>query len=101
MEENTVRANEIEAIEPEVDTEVENEEVYESSNGGGIVAGIVGGFLAYAAISGAKKLATFVAAKLAERKRRAKDKNGEADSELTEVTDEEQTDSEEEAPEEG
>lgn len=99
MEENTVRVDEIEEVETEVDNEVEVEEVPESSNGGGIVAGIVGGFLAYAAISGAKKLAAFVVRKLAERKmRKTEAGDGVFDAEFTEITDE-QADSEEEDPE--
>ena len=67
MEENTVRVNEIEEFEPE--TEVD--EAVESSNGGAFVAGIVGGFLAYAMIGGAKKAIAFVQTKLAERKQKA------------------------------
>lgn len=67
MEDNTVRVNEIEEIEPE--TEVD--EAVESSNGGAFVAGIVGGLLAYAVIGGVKKAAAFVQAKLAERKQKA------------------------------
>lgn len=67
MEENTVRVNEIEELEPE--TEVD--EAVESSNGGAFVAGIVGGFLAYAMIGGAKKAIAFVQTKLAERKQKA------------------------------
>ena len=55
MEENTVRVNEIEEFEP----------------GGAFVAGIVGGFLAYAMIGGAKKAIAFVQTKLAERKQKA------------------------------
>ena len=67
MEENTVRVNEIEEFEPE--TEVD--EAVESSNGGAFVAGIVGGFVAYAMIGGAKKAIAFVQMKLAERKQKA------------------------------
>lgn len=67
MEENTARVDEIETLEPE--TEVA--EVPESYNGGAFVAGIVGGFLAYAVIGGAKKLTTFVQMKWAERSRKA------------------------------
>lgn len=91
MEDNTVRANEIE----EVETDNELEEAPESSNGGAFVAGIVGGFLAYAAISGGKKLRTFIVAKLAERRRKEKTKGDMVDVEFTEVSDE-QEDSEEE-----
>ena len=67
MEENTVRTNEIEEFEPDVDVE----EATESSTGGAFVAGIVGGFLAYAFIGGAKKAVAFVQTKLAERKQKA------------------------------
>lgn len=64
MEDNTVM-NEIEEIQTvdEVATAPE-----ESSNSGAFVAGIVGGFLAYAFVSGAKKLAGIVGAKLEERR---------------------------------
>ncbi len=64
MEENTAKVNEIEEYEPE--TEVIEDS--ESSSGGAFVAGIVGGFLAYAVIGGAKKLSVYVRMKWAERK---------------------------------
>ncbi len=64
MEENTAKVNEIEEYEPE--TEVIEDS--ESSSGGAFVAGIVGGFLAYAVIGGAKKLSVYVRTKWAERK---------------------------------
>lgn len=67
MEENTVRMNEIEEREPE--TEVD--EAIESSSGS-LVAGVIGGFLAYAVIGGVKKLATFAWTKWTERKQEAK-----------------------------
>lgn len=67
MEDNTVKVNEIEEFEPDVDVE----EATESSNGGAFVAGIVGGFLAYALIGGARRAVTFVQMKLAERKQKA------------------------------
>lgn len=67
MEDNTVRVNEIEEIEPE--TEID--EAAESSNSGAFVAGIIGGFLAYAMIGGAKKAIAFVQTKLAERKQKS------------------------------
>ncbi len=70
MEENTAKVNEIEEYEPE--TEVD--EASESSNGGAFVAGIVGGFLAYAVIGGAKKLTVFARTKWAERKRKKTEK---------------------------
>lgn len=66
MKDNTVM-NEIEEIQTmdEVDAAPE-----ESSNSGAFVAGIVGGFLAYAFVSGAKKLVGIVSEKLEERKLR-------------------------------
>ncbi len=96
MEENTVRTNEIEEYE-QPETEVE-EAPEESSGSGAFVAGIVGGFLAYAMIGGVKKLATFVQTKWAERKHREQTKTV-VDAEYTEVPDE-QEDSEEETSEE-
>jgi NAD/NADP transhydrogenase alpha subunit len=92
MEENTVRVNEIEEYEIEPNTTVE--EAPESSNGGALVAGIVGGFLAYAFIGGAKKLAAIVQDKLAERKQKEAAKNV-VEAEFTE-TPAEQQDSEDE-----
>ena len=68
MEENTVKTNEIEEYE-QPETEVE-EVLEESSGSGAFVAGIVGGFLAYAAIGGVKKLVTFAQMKWAERKQK-------------------------------
>ena len=95
MEENTVRANEIEEYEqPEVEIEEAPEE---SSGSGAFVAGIVGGFLAYAAIGGVKKLAAFAQTKWAERKQKEQTKTV-VDAEYTEVPDE-QEDSSEDAPE--
>ena len=74
MEENTVRTNEIEEYEqPEIEVEVE--EAFEEDPGSGaIVAGIVGGLLAFAAIGGVKKLAAFAQAKWAERKQKEQSK---------------------------
>lgn len=95
MEEITVKVNELE----EIERDDELEEVSESSGGGSFVAGMIGGFLAYAAISGAKKLWTFGAAKLAERKRKKPARKPVVDAEFIEVEDE-QTDSEEEASKE-
>ena len=57
------RMNEIEEIEA---TEVD--ETQDSSNAGALLAGVIGGFIAYAVIGGAKKLWGFAGAKLAERK---------------------------------
>lgn len=94
MEENTVRVNEIEEIE-QFDNEVE--EVTESSSNGAFVAGIVGGFLAYAVISGGKKLAAFAQAKWAERKLK-KGSKAAVDVDYTEVEDE-QDESEDNAAE--
>ena len=68
MEENTVKTNEIEEYEqPEIEVEEAPEE---SSGSGAFVAGIVGGFLAYAAIGGVKKLVAFAQTKWAERKQK-------------------------------
>ena len=95
MEENTVKTNEIEEYEqPEVEVEEAPEE---SSGSGAIVAGIVGGFLAYAAIGGVKKLVAFAQTKWAERKQKEQAKIV-VDAEYTEVP-EEQEDSGEDAPE--
>lgn len=89
MEENTARKNEIEEIEV-VDEAVE---ASEDSSSGAFVAGIVGGFLAYGIITGAKKLAALVTTKLHERKQK---RNGNVvDAEYTEV-ETEQDDSDEE-----
>lgn len=52
MEDMNVRANEVE----EIETTTEVEETSDSSNAGALLAGIVGGFIAYAFIEGAKKL---------------------------------------------
>lgn len=96
MEENTVRTNEIEEYEePEVEVEETPEE---SSGSGAIVAGIVGGFLAYAVIGGVKKLAAIAQTKWAERKQKEAAKKTVVDAEFTEIP-EEQEDSEEETPE--
>ena len=98
MEENTVRTNEIEEYEePEVEVEEAPEE---SSGSGAIVAGIVGGFLAYAVIGGVKKLAAFAQTKWAERKQQEAAKKTVVDAEVVEVPEEPQEGSEEEAPEE-
>lgn len=94
MEENTVRVDGIKEVEPDVEVE----EVPESSGSGAFVAGIVGGFLAYAVIGGAKKLVAFAQAKLAERKRKDTAKTV-VDADYTEIPDE-QGGSEDEQPEE-
>lgn len=94
MEENTVRVDEIEETEPDV----EIEEAPESSGSGAFVAGIVGGFLAYAVIGGAKKLAVFAQTKWAERKQK-NEATTVIDAEYAEVPDE-QDDSEEKTSEE-
>lgn len=70
MEESTAKVNEIEEYEPE--TEVIEDS--ESSSGGAFVAGIVGGFLAYAMVGGVKKLAAFAQTKWAERKQKETEK---------------------------
>lgn len=67
MDDMNVRANEVE----EIETNTEIEEVDGGSNAGALLMGIVGGFLAYAMIGGAKKLwaiaeEKYVAKKLAQ-----------------------------------
>lgn len=67
MDDMNVRANEVE----EIETGTEIEEVEDSSNAGALLMGIVGGFIAYAIIGGAKKLwavaeEKYVAKKLAQ-----------------------------------
>ena len=97
MEENTVRTNEIEEYEqPEIEVEEAPEE---SSGSGAFVAGIVGGFLAYAAIGGVKKLVAFAQTKWAERKQKEQSKTV-IEADYTEVPDEQQEDSDEDASEE-
>ena len=59
----------------ELEAITEAEEAEESGSAGALVAGVVGGFLAYAMIGGVRRLWGFVGAKLAERK----------DAEYTEV----------------
>lgn len=56
MEELKVMNTEVEELEPENEVE----EVSENSSAGALFAGIVGGFIAYAAICGAKKLKAFI-----------------------------------------
>lgn len=97
MEENTVRTNEIEEYEqPEIEVEEAPEE---SSGSGAFVAGIVGGFLAYAAIGGVKKLVAFAQTKWAERKQKEQSKTV-IDADYTEIQEDRQEVSEEDASEE-
>lgn len=96
MEENTVKINEIEEYEQ---PDVEFEEAPEESSGGAFVAGIVGGFLAYAVIGGAKKLAAFAQMKLAERKLKEQAK-AVVNAEYTEVPDKQEYSEEEDSEEE-
>lgn len=97
MEENTVKTNEIEEYEqPEIEVEEAPEE---SSGSGAFVAGIVGGFLAYAAIGGVKKLVAFAQTKWADRKQKEQTKTV-IEADYTEVPDEQQEDSDEDASEE-
>lgn len=96
MEENTVKVNEIEEYEqPEIEVE---EDLEESSGSGAFVAGIVGGFLAYAVIGGVKKLVAVAQARWAKRKQKEETETV-IDAEYTTVPNE-QDGSEEEAPEE-
>ena len=60
MEEMNARVMENEVM----DETVEVDEAVDSGNAGALVAGIVGGFLAYAVIGGAKKLWGFAGAQL-------------------------------------
>lgn len=69
----------------ELDEVTEVDEAVESGNAGALVAGVVGGFLAYAMIGGVKKLWGFVGTKLAERKAAEKAKTEVVDAEYTEV----------------
>lgn len=67
MDDMNVRAKEVE----EIETGTEIEEVEDSSNAGALLMGIVGGFIAYAIIGGAKKFwavaeEKYVAKKLAQ-----------------------------------
>ena len=97
MEENTVRTNEIEEYEqPEIEVEEAPEE---SSGSGAFVAGIVGGFLAYAAIGGVKKLVAFAQTKWAERKQKEQSKTV-IDADYTEIQEDRQNVSEEDTSEE-
>lgn len=97
MEDNTARINEIEEYEnPEIEAE---ESLEENSGSGAIVAGIVGGFLAYAVIGGAKKLAAFAQTKWAERKQKEEAKKTVVVEDYVEIPEGQQEDSEEEAPE--
>ena len=80
MEDMTARVNDIEEV--ETTTEV--------SSSGALVAGIIGGFLAYAMIGGVKKLWRFAAPRLAERRRAKLGKTVEA-----EIIEETQTESDE------
>lgn len=57
------RMNEIEEIEA---TEVD--ETQDSSNAGVLLAGVIGGFIAYAVIGGAKKLRVIIEEKVAAKK---------------------------------
>ena len=82
MEEMNARVMENEVM----DETVEVDEAVDSGNAGALVAGIVGGFLAYAVIGGAKKLWGFAGAKLAERKAARKAGTEVVDAEYTEVT---------------
>ena len=74
----------------ELDEVTEVDEAVESGNAGALVAGVVGGFLAYAMIGGVKKLWGFAAPKLAERRRAKLGKTVEA-----EIIEETQAESEE------
>ena len=75
----------------------EVEEATEGGNAGALVAGVVGGFLAYAMIGGVKKLWGLVGTKLAERKAaELNKKTNVVDADCTDIAAE---DSDEEDPE--
>lgn len=65
------RMNEVE----EIDTITEVEETEDSSNAGALLAGVIGGFIAYAVIGGAKKLRVIVEEKIAAKKLADANKN--------------------------
>lgn len=78
MEEMNAKVMENEELEDVTEAE-------ESGSAGALVAGIVGGFLAYAMIGGARRLWGFVGAKLAERKAAEKAKAEVVDAEYAEA----------------
>lgn len=65
------RMNEVE----EIETITEVEETEDSSNAGALLAGVIGGFIAYAVIGGAKKLRVIVEEKIAAKKLTDANKN--------------------------
>lgn len=65
------RMNEVE----EIETITEVEEAEDSSNAGALLAGVIGGFIAYAVIGGAKKLRVIVEEKIAAKKLADANKN--------------------------
>lgn len=69
----------------ELDEVTEADEAMENGSAGALVAGVVGGFLAYAMIGGARKLWGLVSTKLAERKAAEKARAEVVDAEYTEV----------------
>lgn len=88
--ENTVKFNEIEEVE-NIEQDVVNTPE-ESNNNAALVAGMIGGLLAYAIVSGGKKLVKFVGTKVAEHKAKKGLKNGVVDANYTEVADEQESD---------
>ena len=65
MEDNTAKIIDLEGIENQ---NTVDEEASDSGNGGSVLAGIVGGFIAYVVIDGGKKLWQFFTSKRAEKK---------------------------------
>lgn len=65
------RMNEVE----EIETITEVEETEDNSNAGALLAGVIGGFIAYAVIGGAKKLRVIVEEKIAAKKLADANKN--------------------------
>lgn len=98
MEENTVSVNEIEETQPDVDMEVDMEEASESSGSGAFVAGVVGGFLAYAFISGAKKFVSWAYTKVTNKSQK-KAAATMVDAEYNEIPDEQETSEENDSDE--
>lgn len=87
--ENTVNINEIEEIET-IEQDVVN--TPEESNNTALIAGMIGGFLAYGIVSGARKLVKIVGTKTAKRKARRELKNGAVDADYIEVENKQESD---------
>ena len=89
--ENTVKFNEIEEVE-NIEQDVVNTPE-ESNNNAALVAGMIGGFLAYAIVSGGKKLVKFVGTKVAGHEaKKGLIMGGGVDANYTEVADGQESD---------